>query len=89
MYNAKSDNLKPGLGKQNLKIMLRFLKSGKILVQEPNSENCLDLDLIFAAPPCEKVIIVPDASYITFAIRKLMLDIQSAGSFQNIGLRAY
>ena len=29
-----------------------------ILVREPNSENCSDL--IFAAPPCEKVIIVPD-----------------------------
>ena len=31
-----------------------------ILVREPNSENCLDL--IFAAPPCRKVIIVPDTN---------------------------
>ena len=66
--------------------MLRFSSFEKILVQKPNSENCLDLDLTFAATPCEKVIIVPDANYITFAIRKLMLDIPSAGSFQNIGL---
>ena len=55
-------------------------------MQEPNSENCSDLDLTFAVPPCEKVIIVPDAYYITFAIRKLMLNMPSAGSFQNIGL---
>ena len=55
-----------------------------MFVREPNSENCLDM--IFAAPPCKKVIIVPDTNYVTFAIRKLMLDILSAGSFQNIGL---
>ena len=50
----------------------------------PNSENCLDL--IFAAPPCEKVIIVPDTNYIISAIRKFMLDMPSPGRFQNIAL---
>ena len=55
-----------------------------ILVLEPNSENCLDL--IFVAPPCEKVIFVSDENFITSAIRKFMLDMQSPGSFQNIGL---
>ena len=54
------------------------------LVWEPNFENCLDL--IFAAPPCEKVIIVPDTNYITSAIRNFMLDMPSPVSFQNIGL---
>ena len=53
------------------------------IVREPNSENCLDL--IFAKPPCEKVIIVPDTKYITSAIRKFLLDMPSPGSFQNIG----
>ena len=55
-----------------------------LTVQEPNSENCLDL--IFAASPCEKVIIVPVRNCTTSAIRKFMLDIPSPGSFQNIGL---
>ena len=50
------------------------------VVQEPNSENCLDLS--FAAPPCEKVIIVLDTNYITSAIRKFMLDIRSPVSVQ-------
>ena len=50
---------------------------------EPNSENCLDL--IFVAPPCDKVLIVPDTKCITFAIRTFMLDVPSPGSFQNIG----
>ena len=49
----------------------------------PNSENCLYL--IFDAPACEKIIIAPDTSHITSAIRKLMLDMPSPGSFQNIG----
>ena len=53
-------------------------------VREPNSENCLDL--IFAAPLCEKVIVVPDTNYVRSAIRKFMLDMPSPGSFQNIGL---
>ena len=55
-----------------------------LLVREPNSENCLDL--IFAATSCEKVITVPNTNYITSAIRKLMLDMPSSGSFQNIVL---
>ena len=56
----------------------------KVIVREPNSENCLDL--IFATAPYEKVIIVPDKDdYITSAIRKFMLDMPSPGSFQNIG----
>ena len=54
------------------------------LVREPNSENCLDL--VFAASPCDKVIIVPDTNYITSVIRKFMLDMPSPGSFKNIGL---
>ena len=63
----------------------------KQLVQEPNSENCLDL--IFAAPPREKIITVPDTNYITVpdtnyitsAIRKFMLDMPSPGKLQNFG----
>ena len=55
----------------------------RALVREPNSENCLDL--IFSAPPCEKVITVADTNYITSAIRKFMLDMPGPGSFQNIG----
>ena len=84
MYSAKNDNLEPGLGTRKFLIMLRFQSFRKILVREPNSENCLDL--IFAAPSCEKVITVPDTNYITLSIRKLMLDVPSAGSFQTIGL---
>ena len=56
----------------------------KTIVREPNFERCLDL--IFAASPCEKVIIVADTNHITSAIRKFMLDMPSPGSFQNIGL---
>ena len=40
----------------------------------------------FCYTPCEKVIIVPDTNYITFAIRRFMLDIPYPGSFQNIDL---
>ena len=54
------------------------------IVKEPNAENCLDL--ISAAPPCEKFIIVPDTNCIISAIRKFMLDMPSPGSFQNLGL---
>ena len=42
------------------------------MVQEPNSESCLDLTSV--PSPCEKVVIVPDTYYITSAIRKFMLD---------------
>ena len=52
------------------------------IVREPHSENCFYL--IFAAPPCEKVIIIPDTNYVTSAIRKFMLDMPSPGSFQNV-----
>ena len=52
------------------------------IVSEPNSENCLDL--ICAAPPCEKGIVVPDTNYITSATRKFMLDMPGPGSFQGI-----
>ena len=51
-----------------------------VLVRELNSENCLHL--IFASPPCEKVIIVPDTNYITSAIRKFLLDMPSPGSLK-------
>ena len=44
-----------------------FLKTRSLIVQEPNSENCLDF--IFVAPPYEKVIVVPDTNYITSAIK--------------------
>ena len=54
------------------------------MVFEPNSENCLDF--IFAASPCEKVINVQGTNFITFAVRKFMLDMPSLGSFRNIGL---
>ena len=54
-----------------------------LLVQEPNSENYLDS--VFVVSPSEKVLILPDTNYITSAIRKFMLDMQSPGKFQNIG----
>ena len=66
---------------QTLKILPSYDKE---VVREPKSESCLDL--IFASPPCEKVIIVPDTNYMTSAIRKFMLDLPSPGSFENIGL---
>ena len=59
-----------------------FKHFNSLSVREPNSENCLDL--MFAALPCEKVIIVPDTNYITSAIIEFMLDMPSAGSLQNI-----
>ena len=55
-----------------------------LLVWEPNSENYLDL--IFVASACEKVISVSDENYITYAMRKFMMEMPSPGSFQNIGL---
>ena len=54
------------------------------LVNGPNSKNCLDL--IFVASPYAKVIFLSDTNYITFAIRKFVLDMPSPGRFQNIGL---
>ena len=54
------------------------------VVQKPNSENCLDL--VFAAPPCQNVIIVQDTSYTISGIKKFMLDMPSPCSFQNIGI---
>ena len=53
-----------------------------ILDWQPSPEN--NLDLIFAAPLCEKVIILLDTNYITSGIRKFMLDLPSHSSFQNI-----
>ena len=47
-------------------------------IWEPNSENCLNLILV---APCEKVIFVSDESYITSAIKKIMLDMTSPGSY--------
>ena len=52
------------------------------LVREPNSEKCLDL--IFVAPPCEKVVFVSDENYITSAIRKFMLVMPSPSSLHKI-----
>ena len=54
------------------------------MVREPNSKYYLDL--IFAAPPCEKDIIVPDINYITSVIRELTLDMPSPCRFQNISI---
>ena len=59
--------------------LLSNSKSGlSPLVQESNSENCLDL--IFVAFPCEKDIIV------TSVIRKFILGVPRPGSFLNIDL---
>ena len=55
-----------------------------MLVQEPNSEN--SLDLIFVSSHCKKVIFVSDENRITCAIKNLMLDMPSPSTFQNIGL---
>ena len=49
--------------------------------------NCLDL--IFDAPTCEKVIIVPDQNYITSPIRKFMLDMLSPGPRGVLAMFAY
>ena len=86
MNNAKNDNLEPGLRTRNFENLRVFKVSVKfqVTVWEPNSENFLDLN--FAAPFLEKLIIVPDTNYITSEIRKLMLDIPSPCSFQNICL---
>ena len=56
----------------------------KLVVWEPNSENCLVFS--FVASPCEKVFLVCDENPITYAIRKVMLDMPNPGVFQNIGL---
>ena len=61
-----------------------FFFYGKNNCSSFNSENYLDF--ILAAPPCEKVIIVPDTNYIISAIKKFMLDMPSPGSLQNIGI---
>ena len=45
--------------------MTHFQLETNHIVQEPNSKNCLNF--IFAASPCEKVIIVPDTYHITSA----------------------
>ena len=56
----------------------RWESTKRTLVQEPNYEKCLDL--VFAASPCEKVIIVPNKNFITSAIIKFMLDLPSPGT---------
>ena len=65
-------------------IKAKQTNSSCVLVREPNSENCSDS--IFVAPPCENVIFVSHENCIASAIIKLMLDMPSPGSFQNIGL---
>ena len=88
MNSAKNDNLEPGLRTQNFEITLRFskfrenfrLQSGSLTLKT------LLLRFEFCCTSCQKVIIVPDTNYATFATRKLMLDIPSPGSFQSIGL---
>ena len=66
--------------------LLWTLELPAVVVRMPNSENCLDL--LFAAPRFEKVIIVhvPATNYITSAIRKFMSDMPRTGNFQNMGL---
>ena len=55
-------------------------------VRETNSENCFDL--IFVASPCEKNIFVFDENYITYTIRKFLLDLPSSRSLQNTGFKS-
>ena len=43
-------------------------------------KNCLDLS--FVTPSFETNIFVPDENYITYAIRKFMLNMPSPGNFQ-------
>ena len=88
MNSAKNDNFEPGLGTRNFEIILRFSKFRENFRLQSGSQTLktLLLRFEFCCAPCQKVIIVPDRNYITSAIRKLMLDIQSPGSFQNIGL---
>ena len=88
MNSAKNDNLEPELGTRNFEMILRFsmfwenfrLQSGN------HTLKTLLLRLEFCCTPCQKVIIVPDTNYITSTIKKLVLDILSSRSFQNIGL---
>ena len=57
--------------------------SQTILIQELGSEKCSDL--IFVGSPCEKLYLCLMKT-ITSAKRKFMLDMQTSGRFQNIGL---
>ena len=88
MNSTKDDNLEPGLGTQNFEMILRFSKFQENFMLQSGSQTLktLLLRFEFCCTSCQKVIIVPDTKYITSAIRNLMLDIPSPGSFQNIGL---
>ena len=88
MNSAKNDNLKPGLRTQNFEMILRFSKFRENFRLQSGSQTpkTLLLRFEFCCTFCQKVTIVPDTNYIISAIRKLMLDIPSPGSFQNIGL---
>ena len=88
MNSAKNDNLEPRLGTRNFEMILRFSKFRENFRLQSGSQTLKSLLLRFefCCTSCQKVIIVPDTNYITSAIRKLMLDIPSPGSFQNIGL---
>ena len=88
MNSAINDNLEHELGTQNFEMILRFSKfwENYRLQSGIHTLKTLLLRLEFCCTLCQKVIIVPDTNYITSAIRKLMLDISSPGSFQNIGL---
>ena len=55
----------------------------QVIVREPNCENCLDF--ISVASPCEKIIFASDGNYMTYTIRRFMLDMPNPGSFQNVG----
>ena len=76
----------PGSELGIFKRCLGFQSFGKILGYSLGAKLRKLLSLEFCCSPYEKVVIVPDTNYITSAIRKLMLDIPSPGSFQNIGL---
>ena len=86
MNNAKNDNLEPGLGTRNFEMILRFSKfreNFRLQSGSHDSENFLDLN--FAAPLLRNLSLY-QIQTITSAIRKLMLDIPSPRTFQNICL---
>ena len=90
-YTSKIDIHNIDLGwKKNFLLKSNIFCHNWNIVQEPNSENSENsencLDLIFAAPPCKKVVFVSDENYITSAIGKFMLDMPNPGSIQCIGL---
>ena len=75
----------PGSELGILKWFLGFHSFGKISGYSLGAKLWKLLRFEFCCTPFEKLIIVPDTNYITSAIWKLMLDIPSPGSYENIG----